>query len=304
MRNARAKSVVLGTAWALAALLPGAAAAQGPEVEPGEHEYVVWLVPTDPMGSVLPLTGEDKAKYCAAAQEFARRTWDVTNGRHRIRKVIFVYDETPPVSQRHVTWRRYHATPSAGGSINMYDEDLGCRPNWGTSGGEVVRLPGTCPAGFTCEATPTRPRCLTPENEPVPGAADRWGWVLTHEAGHAYYGLADEYLYPGGDPDDDYLHICNNPETNTSLMSNRERDHWCDSETHLHQRWILGYADSAGPDDVQVTEPSLAGYHVWTDAQATWTDLLDYTLGDTEPPSAFLVQRACDVYRAAGLTAY
>ena len=267
---------------------PRGVLAQDPEVAPGLHEYVVWLMPTDQSANVLPLALQDKAKYCAAAQEFARRTYDMTNGRHTIRKVTFVYDETAPVGGYHVRWRRWHDTPNAGSIINMYDEDKGCSAVWGTSGGMVVELPNTCPPGLTCDNVGGRPRCVDAANEFVQRTAAEWGWVLTHEAGHAFYGLRDEYLYPIGQPQD-YLHICNNPLTDTSLMANRDRDHWCDSDTHLHERWILGYATSAGSDDVQVTEPSLSGYNVWTDAQGTWMDLQDYVLGEygSSPAPAF-----------------
>ena len=291
MRPAIFKCVPRCLAWAVASLAASALWAQSPEVEPGQHEYVVWLVPRDEEGDLLPLTGAQQAKYCAVAQELARRIYDTTNGRHTIRKVTFFYDEAPPVGPYHVTWRRWHATASAGsGHISMYDEDLGCRSNWGTEDGAVVRLPGTCPEGLTCEDSPDRPRCRTAADETVPGTAVIWGWVFAHETGHANYYLRDEYLYPGGSPEDDYLHICNNPETNTSQMAHRDRDHWCDGDTHLHQRWILGYGSSVGDEDVQVTEPTLAGYDVWTDAQATWMDLTDYVLGeyDDDPAPAFV----------------
>lgn len=303
MRISIHRSLILRVGCALSTLVPAVAWALSPEVEPGQHEYVVWLVPTDSSGSLLlPLTGQDKAKYCAAAQEFARRTYDVTNGRHTIRKVTFVYDETPPVGGRHVTWKRFHDTPSAGASINMFDEDLGCKANWGTSAGEVVQLPDSCPPGLTCNNAGDRPRCLNAASDFVPHTATAWGWVLTHEAGHAYYGLRDEYLYPTGQPED-FLHICNNPQTNTSLMAHRDRDHWCDADTHLHQRWILGYASSAGGDDVQVTEPSLLGYDVWTDAQTSWLDLQDYVIGEYESDPADPFVPAVDLCAFTGALA-
>lgn len=282
------KTLLARLVLALPALLPAAVAAQSPEVAPGIHEYVFWLEPRDLSDNLLPLTLQHKAKYCATAQEFARRTYDTTNGRHTIRKVTFVYDEAAPVGGYHIRWRRYHDVPNAGFRINMYDEDKGCIPAWGTSGGSVIELPSTCPAGLTCNNVGDRPRCIDAANDFVQRTAAEWGWVLTHEAGHAFYNLPDEYLYPIGQPQD-FLHICNNPVTDTSLMAHRDRDHWCDSDTHLYQRWILGFATSAGPDDVQVTEPSLQNYNVWDDAKSTWMDLQDYVVGeyDDDPAPAF-----------------
>ena len=289
MRTPSERSQLLRSAWAFLALIPSVVAAQPPEVEPGQHEYVVWLMPKDQSNNLLPLTLQHKAKYCATAQELARRTYDTTNGRHTVRKVTFFYDETPPVGGYHIRWRRYHGVPNGGYHlVDMYDSDKGCSAAWSTSNGQVVQLPDTCPSELTCDNVGGRPRCVDASNDFVQRTATEWGWVLTHEAGHSFYDLRDEYLYPNNLPQD-YLHICNNPVTDTSLMAHRDRDHWCDSNTHLYQRWILGYATSAGPEDVQVTEPSLQGYNVWTDAQTVWMDLQDYVLGeyDSNPAPPF-----------------
>lgn len=268
-------------------LLPALpAAAQNPEVAPGHHEYVIWMLPDDEGGAILPLTLQDRSRYCASAQEFARRIWDVTNGRHEIRQVTFVYDELSPVGGYHARWRRFHDVPYATGvRFYMYDEDKGCTPVWGVGGGAVVRLPNECPDGLTCNNDGDRPRCVDDAFQFVQRTPAEWGWVMAHEAAHAYYQLPDEYLYPVGQPQD-FLHICSNPVTDTSLMASRQRDHWCDSDTHLHQRWILGFGSPANGNDVQVTEPSLAGYDVWTDVQNDWMDLQDYVVGEYDDAPA------------------
>jgi len=250
------KKVVVGL-LGLALSFAGAAHAEHPEIEvDGKGQrYVVWLKPQAADGSIRPLTAENVTYYCSVAEGFAQRIYKLTNKRHNVFQVEYVYGDAP--MRRDAEWTRDDAVATGGGVIQLADAVLQAVHTWsegsdpdGVTNTASTRkeckggvcITATCPSGFTIvpnSFSPNRERCKDSAGTvPLESIADA-AFTFAHEAGHSKYSLQDEYF---GDESNTILYgvrVCSNgPEWHTSLMSTRDADLWCDVNTHLFQRFV------------------------------------------------------------------
>ena len=164
------KWVRLGVVGLGMSLFSGAALAEHPEiiVNGKGHRYVVWLKPTNPDGSVPPLLAENVTYYCSVAEGFARRMWQLTNGRHYVFQVEYHYDDQAP-ARYDVEWTRGDGVATGGSVIQMNDAVVQATHHW-TEGSDPdgitetsstrkvcsqgVCVHATCPDGFTIQDNP------------------------------------------------------------------------------------------------------------------------------------------------------
>ena len=275
-------------------LFAGAASADHPEIVSDRgHKYIVWLRPQ----ANLPLLAENVTYYCGVAQGFARRMWQITNGRHYVWQVEYFYNSTAPVGHYEVEWTRVNGVATGGGVIAMNDAVIqakhtfseGSDPDGITSTTNTrkecldgICVTATCPETFTLVEdpspfSPNRERCLDPGgNAPLESLEDS-AFVFAHEAGHSKYALPDEYFGNSSVPTLYGFRVCANPEEwHTSLMGSRDADLWCDVNTHLPGRFI----NTPFSGTNFVTNP--APVNNWDIAKGQWMNLVSY-----EPGPAF-----------------
>jgi hypothetical protein len=246
--------------------------------------YIIQLKPTG-VGDE-PVTPTQQAKYCAAAQEWARRHHEVTEGQHEITRVTFFKVPGGDVpSNSHVEWMREHGRPHVwvmgNGQpvklITMYDVAYGCRTVWDVVDGEITDVGTTCEHAdpdATCESDENGNSICTLDGEPIVRSALDWGWVLAHENSHWFHAIDDEYK-PDGNAIEGFK-VCVGDEDNegteqTSMMSEWNRNHWCDDETHVNPLTFMG---------VDVSNPmSDSG---WERARTHWPILESHVDGTYE----------------------
>lgn len=255
---------------------------------PGMHRYVVWI---DPEGEDHPMTGQEVASYCGAAELFSEHVWDATNGRHSVYQVVFHYGDQPATDSYDATWHRAAGTANAsllGGKFHMFDGILLCTHGWENQAGQLktVLIDDPCGGGLSCEPNGIqyRERCIDTNGSYVPNGSQNSGFTMAHEAYHSHYGLWDQYATGSrpviGHPEAYGFRFCSNLTTDTSVMADWHVGHWCDENTHLYQRWH---------DGILATQPDLESYNDWDKAKLAWVDLMDYYAGGSYTEGEYFV---------------
>ncbi len=213
--------------------------------------YVVQLTePGDGDPVPPPLTSGDQVRYCAIAEEWSRRIWEVTDGSHLIYQVHFYSGYEEPLPQAGVQWRRWQGLPNAGlGShrFRMFDYDQGCAKVYRVENGELLAGLECLEPGQVCSShdpDDLRSATCSEAGVVVKPTNEELGWVMAHENSHSHYDLNDEYI---GAPNraTHGFHVCVGTEDNrgtehTSMMAKRDRNHWCDGSTHVTERPVRG----------------------------------------------------------------
>ncbi len=285
-------------------LVTGAARADHPEIivqgkgpngdtTRSGHRYVVWLNPQVADGSVPPLTQADITYYCGSAQGFAERMWRITNGRHYVYQVQFVYGDAP--MRYDVEWKRDDGVATGGNVIALNDAVVQAAHTWAEgafpdgvtdtqtehtlcSGGICIHA--KCPDGFTIVPDPkwvNRERCVDSLGKAPLESVPESAFVFAHEAGHSKYDLLDEYFLDSAQPLFYGFRVCSNgPEWHTSVMGTRDADLWCDVNTHLTLHAINGPFASG----TSVGSSNALNYgNQWDIAKKQWMDLMSYDPG-------------------------
>lgn len=201
-----------------------------------------------------PLTIQDQVHYCAVAEEWSKKVWEMTDGSHHIYSVHF-YHGSPAYTGS--IWHRWPGTPRATrhntGSIMMYDMLKVCQKVFSTDAGELTGHLTCAEEGQVCSSDNIqdyREAFCTLDGEPVPATVEEMAWALAHESGHANYGAYDEYNdnLPG-DVGNVNFPVCfgrpdNQGTEETSMMAARGLNHWCDGGTHVSEREVRGADDN------------------------------------------------------------
>ena len=86
-----------------------------------------------------PLTIQDQVRYCAVAEEWSKKVWEMTDGSHHIYSVHF-YHGSPAYTGS--IWHQWPGNPRATrhntGSIMMYDMLKVCQKVFSTDAGELT----------------------------------------------------------------------------------------------------------------------------------------------------------------------
>jgi hypothetical protein len=124
------------------AIIAAVVAAISPSANAVETElglaYSVWFAPPeDGRPAPPPLTIQDEIRYCAIAEQWSRRIWEMTDGSHLLYRVNFYngYDASPPGFA--VKWHRWDAeagTTLGAGWFNMFEGARKCDPVLGFRG--------------------------------------------------------------------------------------------------------------------------------------------------------------------------
>ncbi|MCP4675001.1 MAG: hypothetical protein GY854_05750 [Deltaproteobacteria bacterium] len=246
---------------------------------------------TDVYNDELP--ADDRIHYCSALEEASKIIFEMSNGSHFVHTAHFYLNSEPPDNDTDIRWYRgASAVPNAnigGGTINMYDLQRSCAKHWftlsdGTLDADLycrdddnTCMLGACPEpGIPCHPVETKrsSRCLDDTGHVIDYTPPELGWVIAHEAGHAFYSLHDEYV-PDNEPDFILRHyyVCMDDGTDdTSIMGGWGRHRFCDGNNHFPWR---EYKDLDGNILVNdIGTPYMAYTSTYFDG--IWFHLLNY----------------------------
>ncbi len=210
---------------------------------------------TDTYNNELP--DDIRIHYCSALEEASKVIFEMSNGSHFVHTAHFYLNCEPPDSDTDIRWSRgASAVPHAnvgGGTINMYDLQQSCAKHWFTQSdgtldadlycrdADTTCMIGACPEpGIPCHPVETKrtSRCLDDTGHVIDYTPPELGWVIAHEAGHAFYSLHDEYI-PDTEPDfiKRHYYVCMDDGTDdTSIMGGWGRHRFCDGSNHFPWR--------------------------------------------------------------------
>ncbi len=273
-----------------------AAAGAGPATA-GETDlglsYNIWFAPAgedDP--TPPPLTVQDQLRYCAIAEQWSRRIWEMTDGSHLLYRVAFYsgYDAAP--AGYTVKWHRWDAeagTALGAGWFNMYEGARKCDPVFEGADGDLGGFL-TCPEpGQVCSSNALEDyrtaRC-TENGDQVLQTPEELSWTMAHELGHSDYHIQDEYATIAGATFPVCLGLPDNIGTDeTSMMAWRGRNHWCSIDTHIDERVVM---DANGDPILDINgEPVTRSGLFSIPEEGTWGAALENAWRWEQQPLAF-----------------